>query len=157
MRVKAYDSEATYQIATQQRTTELASEISENIYEFIVLYNTEALYFYSHIWDSSQFEKLKVFKFDISTIRISGNMETEYYQCKIGVDEEKCKNINDTNFSDYVEKIKVDGTEQVGAKTITTLEVNEQAYSKVNNVEKRLMVIMVLKNKVVKDPSAFAI
>ena len=84
-------------------------------------------------------------------------METEYYQCKIGVDEEKCKNINDTNFSDYVEKIKVDGTEQVGAKTITTLEVNEQAYSKVNNVEKRLMVIMVLKNKVVKDPSAFAI
>lgn len=56
MQIKAADSQATYQISTQARSKDAAYQIAENIYEFVVLNKArEAMYFYSHVWDSSQF------------------------------------------------------------------------------------------------------
>lgn len=40
------------------------------------------MYFYSHVWDSSQFEQSKTYRFDISMIKIFGNTALEYYRCK---------------------------------------------------------------------------
>lgn len=83
MQIKAADSQATYQISTQARSKDVAYQIAENIYEFVVLNKPkEAMYFYSHVWDSSQFEQAKTYRFDISAIKIFGNTALEYYRCK---------------------------------------------------------------------------
>lgn len=90
-------------------------------------------------------------------IKIIGQIQLEYFYCRSGVQVEQCTNINDPKFATYVEKMTVLGTQEVGSKTITTLEVKQEEYTSLNNVEKRLMVVIVIRNKKPEEVAAVAI
>lgn len=105
------------------------------------------MYFYSHIWDTSQFEQLKTYRFDISMIKITGEIELEYFLCKNGSKEQECTDINAATWPAKVEKMGNISVQEVGAKSITTIEAKQEDFININNVEKRLMVIIVITNK----------
>lgn len=53
------------------------------------------MYFYSRIFDSGQYQNEKTFKFDISIIKIMGNLKFEFFACKPEADIVRCRDIND--------------------------------------------------------------
>lgn len=91
-------------------------------------------------------------------IKIFGNTAIEYYRCKPDANEAQCKNVNDAQFQQHVEKVKPFGVEEVGSKIITTLEFSKDVYKSINNVERTLMiVIMLVKNGPATESAALAI
>lgn len=53
------------------------------------------MYFYSRVFGTSQFEIERKFMFDVSIIKIMGNINFEFYACKPDADLVKCRDIND--------------------------------------------------------------
>lgn len=98
-------------------------------------------------------EKLRMFRLEITLIKIKGEVEFKLYQCKESPDIFDCEDAVNGNFQGSFSEVKVKGSKQDGDKTVMTIEIYESA---VPFVDKSLKIIVVATNKET-TPSKYAI